>query len=114
MTPQPAAAGSSRLRLVALAATLAPERAARLLRRLGDPGGWEAVRLAAALAMAPRRARLAALASSLPGEGSATAPLAGPLSSHPLLRRLELERRGRPVAERTLVRAATGSLRRPP
>jgi hypothetical protein len=101
-------------RLVALAAVLAPERAERLLRRLGGPGGGEAVRLADALARAPRRARLAALASSLPGEGSATAPRAGPLPSHPLLRRLELERRGRPVAERTLVRATTGSLGRRP
>ncbi len=98
-------------RLVALAATLAPARSARLLRRLGDPGGEEAVRLAEALATAPRRARLAALASSLPCEGPATAPRAGPLPSHPLLRRIEREWRGRPVAERTLVRAATGSSR---
>ena len=98
--------------LVALAAALAPERAARLLRRLGSPGDGEAVRLAEALAAAPRRARLAALAASLPGEEPATAPRAGPLPSHPLLRRLELERRSRSVAERPPVCAATGSSRR--
>jgi hypothetical protein len=96
-------------RLVALAVTLAPVRSARLLGRLGDPGTEEAVRLAGSLAAAPRRTRLAALASSLGGTGTAT----GPLPSHPLLRRLEVERGDRLVAERTPVRAAAGSSRLP-
>jgi hypothetical protein len=97
-------------RLVALAVTLAPARAVRLLGRLGDPGEGEAVRQAQALAGAPRRARLAALASSLPDQRGGPLP-AGSLPSHPLLRRLELERRDRPVAVRAPVRAAVGPIR---
>jgi hypothetical protein len=59
------------LRLLAtLAVALAPSRAPRLLGRLGLPGGAEAIRLAEALALAPRRTRLAALAAAI----SAAAP----------------------------------------
>jgi hypothetical protein len=88
---------------VALAVTLAPAQATQLLERLHDDGAEEARRQAAALATAPRRARLGALAASLPRPNAGEAP-AGPLPDHPLLRRLELERRGRPAAARTLVR----------
>jgi type III secretion protein Q len=104
-----------RRRLVALAATLAPTRAAGLLGRLGrlgDPGRDELVRLAGALAVAPRRARLAALAASLPVHGSAARSGAAPLvSAHPLLRRLELERREGAVAGRAPVRAPAAQAR---
>jgi hypothetical protein len=96
-----------RRRLAALAATLAPARAARLLSWLGDPEGAAAVRLAKGLATAPRRLRLAALAAALPEVGAAARPGPGAAPpSHPLLRRLELERRDETVAERTLVRGA--------
>ena len=96
-----------RRRLAALAATLAPARAARLLSRLGDPEGAAAVRLAERLAPAPRRVRLAALAAALAEAGPAARPRAGaPLPSHPLLRRLVLEQRERAVAEWTAVRGA--------
>jgi hypothetical protein len=96
-----------RRRLVALAAVLAPARAARLLSRLGEPEAAAAVRLAERLATAPRRVRLAALAAALPEAGPAARPGAGaPLPCHPLLRRLELEQRERTVAERTAVRGA--------
>jgi hypothetical protein len=93
------------LRLVALAATLAPGRAERLLARLEGPGSAEAARRAGALARAPRRARLAALAASLLDPGPAPRTLA-PLPAHPLLRRLERERRADPAAARTAVRPA--------
>ncbi len=92
-------------RLVALAVTLAPARATRLLGRLHEAGAEEALRSAGELATAPRRVRLAALAASLPS-GEDRSEDGAPLPTHPLLRRLELERRGRPAAERTLVRAA--------
>jgi len=93
--------------LAALAATLAPARACRLLSRLGDAEGTAAVRLAEGLATAPRRVRLAALAAALPQSGAAARPGAGATHpSHPLLRRLELERRDGAVAERTAVRGA--------
>jgi hypothetical protein len=98
-----------RRRLAALAAALAPARAARLLSRLGDPDGAAVVRLAEGLATAPRRLRLAALAAALAEAGAAARPWIGaPRPSHPLLRRLELERREAAVAERTLVRGAGG------
>jgi hypothetical protein len=97
-------------RLVALAATLAPARAARLLSRLDVTGGAEAARLAASLAGAPRRARLAALAAALPEDPAA----AGTAPSHPLLRRIWLQRRSRAVAGRTLVRAAAAPRGAPP
>ncbi len=103
-------------RLVALAAVLAPARAVRLLGRLQDPEGAEAVRRVGALALAPRRARLAALASALPGAGSASPTLPaspGTLPDHPLARRLEVERRSRATAGRTLVRGATAPAPRP-
>ncbi len=100
-------------RLVALAVTLAPGRAIRLVGRLHEPGAGEALRLAGALAGAPRRARLTALAASLPGAGLPAPASATPLPSHPLLRRLEQERRGHPCAERTLVRAAACGPHRP-
>ena len=104
-----------RRRLVALAATLAPARAARLLSRLGDPGAAAAVRLAERLATSPRRVRLAALAAALPEAGLAARAGAGaPPPCHPLLRRLELEQRERPVAERTAVRGAGPRDRRGP
>jgi hypothetical protein len=103
------------LRLVALAAVLAPGCAARLLARLHVPGGPEAARLAGARAGAPRRAPLAALAASLPDPASqARSHNGGPAASHPLLRRLERERRECPVAARTEVRAAAGLGRRSP
>jgi hypothetical protein len=95
-------------RLVALAVTLAPARATRLLERLEEEGAEEARRQAGLLATAPRRARLGALATALlaaPPQGEAPS---GPLPDHPLLRRLELERRERPAAARTLVRPASG------
>ena len=93
-------------RLVALAVTLAPARATLLLSRLEEPGAAEALPLASALAGAPRRARLAALATSLQATEPMAPASATRLPSHPLLRRLALEARARPVAERTLVRAA--------
>ena len=94
-------------RLVALAVTLAPSRAVALLGRLGDPGGAAAVRLAGGLAPAPRRVRLVALAAALSDPGPAPPPGAGPgTGTHRLLQRLERERRGRPAAGRTQVRAA--------
>ena len=98
------------LRLVALAATLVPSRAARLLGRLEVPGGSVATRHAGSLAEAPRRARLAALAAALP-DVAAPDHHAPP---HPLLRRLERERWERPAAERTLVRDAAPPARRSP
>ena len=99
--------------LVALAVTLAPARATRLIGRLHAPEAAEALRRAAGLAGAPRRARLAALAASIQETWAATRERSAPLPRHPLLRRLELERRAGPAAERTLVRgAATPS--RPP
>lgn len=102
---------AGRHRLVALAVTLAPARAVRLLGRLGGPGGSEAARLAGALATAPRRARLAALAASLAEPGTQARPSASPpCPRHPLLRRLELERRGRTAADRLAVRAAADLL----
>jgi hypothetical protein len=96
-------------RLVALAATLAPGRAVRLLGQLDVPGGAEAARLAGALAGSPRRVRLAALAASLNDSAALARPHAGgPVPSHPLLRRLERQRRECPAAARTEVRAAAG------
>ena len=94
-------------RLVALAVTLAPTRATRLLERLSEEGAEEARRHGAALAIAPRRARLGALAAALAAAPTEGGTPTGPLPDHPLLRRLELERRGRPAAARTLVRGAT-------
>ena len=99
--------------LVALAVTLAPARAARLIGRLHDPEAAEALQAAAALAGAPRRVRLAALARSLQEAGAAPQERTTPLPRHPLLRRLELERRAGPAAERTLVRGAAAALRPP-
>jgi hypothetical protein len=93
-------------RLVALAVTLAPAQATRLLDRLHHDGADEARRQAGALATAPRHVRLGALAAALPPAMREGGEPAGSLPAHPLLRRLELERRGRPVAGRTLVRAA--------
>lgn len=75
----------ARRRLVALAAALVPARAAALLGRLGDADAAEAGALAAALAQAPRRARLSALVAALP-------PLPARRAGHPLLARLRLER----------------------
>lgn len=96
-------------RLVALAVILAPARAVGLLGRLGGPGRAEAVRLAEGLASAPRRARLAELAAALPEPGPASTALPGPGGgAHRMLQRLERERSGRPVAGRTLARAADG------
>jgi hypothetical protein len=94
---------AARLRLVALAAALAPARAARLVGRLGGTDVTGAVARAAALAAAPRRARLAALAGAL---GELPVPSA---ALHPLLARLDLERRSRRQgdAARPPVRAAT-------
>jgi hypothetical protein len=106
MTPE-------RRRLVALAAALAPTRAARLLGRLPQGEVAAAVALAKVLAGAPRRARLAALAAALAETPEAAGP--GAPGLHPLLARLRREaaftRRpgvaGWPPAEpRTLVRAA--------
>ena len=106
-------------RLLALAAALLPARAAALLGRLrgGEPLGREVARLAAA----PRRARLAALATALAGPTAARTGLrAAPLAPHPLLARLAEEARwratgqpgarpGRPwTAARTAVRPAAG------
>lgn len=98
-------------RLVGLAVTLAPARATRLIGRLHEPDASEALQLAAALAGAPRRARLAALAASIQEPGAASQGGSTPLPSHPLLRRLELERRAGPAAERTLVRGAAAHSR---
>jgi hypothetical protein len=60
-------------RLVALAAAFAPERAGRLLSRLGTLDAEEACSGAAALATAGRTERLAALATALaePARGGA-------------------------------------------
>jgi hypothetical protein len=81
----------ARRRLVALAAVLAPRRALDLLAHLEDDRE-AAVALAARLAVAPRHARLAALAASLPGPatGSEARREAG---LHPLLARLAREPR---------------------
>jgi hypothetical protein len=98
-------------RLVALAVTLAPARAVCLLGRLHEPGAGEALLEAGALAEAPRRARLAALATSLQVAEAEDPVSIAPLPPHPLLRRVELERRGRPVVERTQVRAAVAPSR---
>jgi len=92
-------------RLVALAVTLAPARATRLMLRLEEPGVAEALHLAETLAAAPRRARLAALAASLQATEPQAPASATRLHLHPLLQRLALEARARPAAERTLVRA---------
>jgi len=99
--------------LVALAVTLAPARATRLLGRLHDPEAAEALRQVAALAGAPRRARLAALAAAVQDDGASAGERPAPLPPHPLLRRLELERRAGPAAERTLVRGAASPSRPP-
>jgi hypothetical protein len=96
------------LRLVALAVTLAPARATRLLERLEEEGAEEARRQAGLLATAPRRARLGALAAALVAAPLEPGAPSGPLPDHPLLRRLELERRERPAASRTMVRPASG------
>jgi hypothetical protein len=93
--------------LVALAVTLAPARATRLLERLEEEGAEEARHQAGLLATAPRRARLGALAAALAAPPEGVAP-SRPLPDHPLLRRLELERRERPAVARTLVRPASG------
>jgi len=87
----------SRRRLVALSVALAPGRAVDLLGRLGSAHAdrAEALAEAAPLAEAPRRARLAALATALAGE-----PAARGAGLHPLLARLARERtaRGEPPA----------------
>jgi len=106
---------TGRLRgLVALAVTLAPAQATRFIGRLHGPEAGEALRHAAALAGAPRRARLAALAASVQEAGAAAGERSDPLPPHPFLRRLELERRAGPPAERTLVRGAAAPSRPPP
>lgn len=75
-------------RLVALLATHCPARTGALLGRLsGDPAG-DLARQGRALAAAPRRARLVALASAL-AAGGWTGPAA--VGGHPLLARLTLE-----------------------
>jgi hypothetical protein len=99
--------------LVALAVTLSPARATRLIGRLHDPEAAEALLQVAALAGAPRRARLSALAAAIQDVGSSAAAILAPLPSHPLLCRLELERRAGPAAERTLVRGAAARSRLP-
>jgi hypothetical protein len=99
-------------RLVGLAVTLAPSRATRLAGRLTDPQAAEALQLTAALAGAPRRVRLAALAAALSAD-AAERPAAGPLPEHPLLRRIAREGRASAAVERTLVRAPAGAGRLP-
>lgn len=72
-------------RLVALAAVLAPDRAARLLSRLAAPWDAVAATAAAALARAGREERLSALAACLRRPEASRA-------AHPLVRRLARER----------------------
>jgi hypothetical protein len=52
-------------RLAALVALFAADRARALLARLDDPGGRELLTAAEALALAPRRDRLAALGAAI-------------------------------------------------
>jgi len=82
-------------RLVALAAALAPSRAAALVGRLaGDVASLRGEALA--LASTPRRARLAALAAALATGPRPATPMGatGPVG-HPLLARLRQEARWR-------------------
>jgi hypothetical protein len=92
-------------RLVALVAVLAPGRAARLLAHLGGRSADRMRHAALALAVEPRRNRLAALAASL---AEAPTPAAGHV--RPLLRRLAVESLLAGSAGRTPVRGTAAGL----
>lgn len=99
-------------RLAALAAAFAPDRAARLLALVSTPTATasESVEYASALARAPRKERLAALAAAFPAIGREAST---DIRAHALWRRLTREAVARstglcvPSASRTMVRTAT-------
>jgi len=83
---------ASERRLAAVAAALAPDRAARLCARLAGPRAAPAVAAARALAALPRAERLRALAAALADTPDQCASaLRGTPVTHPLLARLVRE-----------------------
>ncbi|MFL5272689.1 MAG: hypothetical protein ACJ79E_11575 [Anaeromyxobacteraceae bacterium] len=102
--------------VVALAAALAPARAAALCGRVAGEAAQALAREAAALAALPRGERLRALATTLARAAPPAAVTAAPRALHPLLGRVAAEWHARgsavvrePSAPRTAVRPAPGA-----